>query len=81
MKLEPVELEMKSHLTRIIVSAMKKQKMSQSELARRMVTSRAVVHRLLKPADTSVTLTTAANALTALGLRCKFVARPSTPRS
>lgn len=39
---------------------------SQSELARRMKTSRAVVHRLLKTDDTSLTLSTLAGAATAL---------------
>ena len=51
--------------------ALKKQNMSQSELARRMRTSRAVVHRLLKRDDPSVTLSTISRAAVALGRNVK----------
>lgn len=54
-------------LTWQILQAMKKAKVSQAELARRMKTSRAVVHRLLNEDDPSVTLTTIARAAKALG--------------
>jgi len=50
-----------------IAQAMKKANVSQAELARRMKTSRAVVHRLLKEDDPSVTLSTISRAATALG--------------
>jgi antitoxin HicB len=47
--------------------AMKEQGVSQAELARRMKTSRAVVHRLLDASDPSVTLSTISKAAAALG--------------
>ena len=48
-------------------AAMKHGKVSKAELARRMKTSRAVVHRLLDESDSSVTLATISKAATALG--------------
>ena len=53
---EATALAIKRELASELHRAMKKQKMSQSELARRMRTSRAVVHRLLKRDDPSVTV-------------------------
>lgn len=55
--------------------ALKKRGLSQSELARRMATSRAVVHRLLKGDDTAITLQTMAKAAAAVGhiLNIRFV--------
>lgn len=50
-----------------ILRAMKKNKVSQTELARRMRTSRAVIHRLLDENDSSVTLATISKAAAALG--------------
>lgn len=47
--------------------AMTQAKISQAELARRMSTSRAVVHRLLDASDGSVTLATISRAAAALG--------------
>ena len=47
--------------------AMKKAHVSQAELARRMKTSRAVIHRLLDANDPSVTLSMISKAATALG--------------
>lgn len=47
--------------------AMKEGKVTQAELARRMKTSRAVVHRLLDATDPSVTLSTISKAAAALG--------------
>jgi antitoxin HicB len=47
--------------------AMKEANVSKAELARRMKTSRAVVHRLLDADDPSVTLATISKAATALG--------------
>jgi len=52
-----------------IQRAMEKKRMSQTELAKAMETSRTVVHRLLDPADTGVTLATVAKASKALGVR------------
>ncbi len=50
-----------------IAEAMKDEKVSQAELARRMKTSRAVIHRLLDADDPSVTLSTISRAAAALG--------------
>lgn len=50
-----------------IAQAMKDAKMSQAELARKMKTSRAVIHRLLDADDSSVTLSTISRAAAALG--------------
>jgi DNA-binding Xre family transcriptional regulator len=47
--------------------AMREANVSQTELARRMKTSRAVVHRLLDATDPSVTLSTISKAAAALG--------------
>jgi antitoxin HicB len=59
-----------------IERAMKQGRVSQAELARRMKTSRAVVHRLLDETDPSVTLATINKAATALGrtVRLQFQA-------
>lgn len=61
--------EVKAQVAGAIAKRMKRDGISQSELARRMSTSRAVVHRLLKLKDTSLTLTTLASALTALKMK------------
>jgi len=50
-----------------LTRAMKTANISRSELARRMKTSRAVVHRLLDQSDPSITLATISRAATALG--------------
>jgi antitoxin HicB len=50
-----------------LAQAMKADKVSQAELARRMKTSRAVVHRLLDADDPAVTLSTISRAAAALG--------------
>ena len=47
--------------------AMAEGRVSQAELARRMKTSRAVIHRLLDASDPSVTLSTISKAAAALG--------------
>lgn len=52
--------------------AMKAQKVSKTEMAARMHTSRMVVNRLLDESDTSVTLATLARASVALGTRLRF---------
>lgn len=50
-----------------LTKAMKKGTVSRAELARRMRTSRAVVHRLLNEDDPAVTLATISRAAAALG--------------
>jgi len=52
--------------------AMKDQKVSKTEMAARMHTSRMVVNRLLDESDTSVTLATLARASVALGTPLRF---------
>ena len=52
--------------------AMKDQKISKTEMAARMHTSRMVVNRLLDESDTSVTLATLARASIALGTPLRF---------
>ena len=70
---EATALAIKRDLALELHRALKKQNMSQSELARRMRTSRAVVHRLLKRDDPSVTLATISRAAVALGRHVKVV--------
>lgn len=64
---ETIALAFKAEMAAALEGAMKKQKVNQSELARRMHTSRAVVHRLLQRDDPSVTLATISKAANALG--------------
>ena len=64
---EATALAVKRVLAWELAQAMKKAHMSRTELARRMRTSRAVVHRLLDETDPSVTLGTISRAATALG--------------
>lgn len=67
-RLEQVtSLAIKHVLAWELLHAMKRAKVSKAELARRMKTSRAVVHRLLDADDISVTLATISRAATALG--------------
>jgi DNA-binding transcriptional regulator LsrR (DeoR family) len=60
-------LQAKRELAQQLLRVLKEEKLSQSELARRMRTSRAVVHRLLQGDDPSVTLATISRAAQALG--------------
>lgn len=55
-----------------IGQAMKRNKISKTEMAERMHTSRAVVNRLLDASDTSVTLATIARASVAAGISFRF---------
>jgi antitoxin HicB len=72
---EDVELlTQKKLLAAKIEWAMAKRNMTQAELARTMRTSRTVIHRLLDPRDTSVTLATLSKASKALGVRLLKVA-------
>jgi len=54
-----------------IAQEMESAHISQSELARRMKTSRSAVERLLDPANPSVTLSTLKRAASAVGKRLK----------
>src|SRR5688572_26861047 len=63
---EATALAVKRVLAWELRKAMKQARMSQAELARRMKTSRAVVHRLLDENDLSVTLSTISRAATVL---------------
>jgi DNA-binding Xre family transcriptional regulator len=72
---EDVELfTQKKLLAAKIERAMAKRHISQAELARTMRTSRTVIHRLLDPRDTSVTLATLSKASKALGVKLLKVA-------
>ncbi|MCX7784372.1 MAG: helix-turn-helix domain-containing protein [Meiothermus sp.] len=55
-----------------IAQEMERAHISQSELARRMKTSRSAVERLLDPANPSVTLVTLERAAKAVGKRLKI---------
>jgi 16S rRNA A1518/A1519 N6-dimethyltransferase RsmA/KsgA/DIM1 with predicted DNA glycosylase/AP lyase activity len=55
-----------------IAQEMKAQKLSKTAMAERRKTSRAALNRLLDKEDTSLTPTTLASALTALGRRMEF---------
>lgn len=74
-ELEEVELlTQKKLLADKIQRAMERKKLTQTDLARAMSTSRTVVHRLLDPRDTGTTLSTIARASKALGVRLLRVA-------
>jgi antitoxin HicB len=62
-------LTQKKLLATRIQHVMVRRKMTQTDLARAMRTSRTVVHRLLDPRDTGVTLATLWKASKALGVR------------
>ena len=62
-------LTQKKILAARIQQAMARRKMTQTELAQAMRTSRTVVHRLLDPTDTGVSLATLWKASKALGVR------------
>jgi DNA-binding Xre family transcriptional regulator len=72
---EEVDLRtQKKLLAARIEQVMARQGMTKTELAQAMKTSRTVVHRLLDPKDTSVTLATIWKASRALGLKLLKVA-------
>jgi antitoxin HicB len=60
-----------------LLEAMKAKRITKSEMAARMHTSRAVVKRLLDEEDTGVTLATLARASLALGVPLKIEFSPS----
>lgn len=55
-----------------VYDLMKKKKLSKSALAAEMRTSRAAIHRLLDPQNTSVTLATLNRAARSLGQKIKI---------
>jgi DNA-binding phage protein len=61
-------------------SSMREQGVTHTALAEKMETSRTVVHRLLDPTDTSVTLRTIDRASRALGLEMTVSFRPHEPQ-
>jgi predicted XRE-type DNA-binding protein len=69
---EATALAVKRVLAWELRQTMENADVSQAELARRMKTSRAVVHRLLDATDGSVTLATISRAATALGQRVQL---------
>ena len=66
----------KRDLSTKLRDAMCQKHVSQAELARRMHTSRAVIHRLLDEEDLSVTLATIGKAASALGQVFRVDASP-----
>jgi len=67
-------LTQKKLLSLKIERAMERRKMTKAGLAEAMATSRTVVHRLLDPSDTGVTLATMIKASQALGVKLIKVA-------
>jgi DNA-binding Xre family transcriptional regulator len=67
-------LTQKKLLALKIEKAMARRKMTKAGLAEAMDTSRTVVHRLLDPSDTGVTLATLSKASKALGVKLIKVA-------
>jgi hypothetical protein len=65
----------KFKLSRELEKAMNDQKITKSEIARRLKTSRTGVERLLDPTNTSITLNTMARVASLLGKRIEFALR------
>jgi hypothetical protein len=61
-----------------LAQAMKAKRITKTEMAERMHTSRMVVNRLLDENDTSVTLATLARASVAVGLPLRLELTPAT---
>ena len=61
-----------------LAQAMKAKRITKTEMAERMHTSRMVVNRLLDENDTSVTLATLARASLAVGMPLRFELTPAT---
>lgn len=64
---ESTAIAMKKVIAWQISEAMKSQKITKTDMAKRMHTSRASLNRLLDESDTSLTLTTLASAASVLG--------------
>lgn len=73
-------LTRKKLLADALHKAMKAQKVTPAEMARRMGTSRPTVYRLLDPAERGATLDTLERASHALGLDLEIRLVPATPR-
>ena len=65
---EVVAAAIKRVIARQLADVMKERRITRTEMASRMNTSRAVINRLLDAADTSVTLATLAKASLAVGV-------------
>jgi transcriptional regulator with XRE-family HTH domain len=63
---ESVSIAIHTQIANALRRMMKRRRINQSELARRMRTSRAVVHRMLNPNEVSLSLSTLARALASL---------------
>ena len=72
MKEEVTAAAMKRVIAWQLPQAMKRQGITQTEMAARMRTSRMVVRRLLDETDTGVTLATLARASVAVGVPLRF---------
>jgi len=69
---ETTAVAIKRVLARQISREMEDQKLSKSEMAKRMHTSRAALDRLLDPENDAVTLNTLSKAATAVGRQIHF---------
>jgi len=65
----------KFKIARELEKAMKQQRISKAEIAKRLKTSRTGVDRLLDPANTSITLNTMAKVAQLLGKQIEFSLR------
>lgn len=74
---ETVLLAIKKVIADQMTAAMTKKKVSQVQLAKRMGTSRPVVHRLLDPSNTGVTLETVVSAASALEMEFRIELAPA----
>lgn len=63
-----IESDFKAQFVTQLDKARRKSGVSKSEMARRMNTSRASVHRVFDPTDTSITLSTMGRSVRAIGL-------------
>jgi transcriptional regulator with XRE-family HTH domain len=62
-----------------IIAVMRRRRITRTDLAERMGTSRTLVNRLLNPSDTSVTFATLSRASRALHLELRITLRPRRP--
>lgn len=68
---ETTAVAVKRHIAHRLLEKMRQSKLSKSEMAKRMETSRSALDRLLDPDNPSVTLQTLQSAVQALGGRLK----------
>ena len=74
---EATAVAMKRVISWQIAEEMKAQQLTKTALAKRMNTSRAALNRLLDENDSSLTLTTLANAAAALGMKVNLQLAPA----